>query len=508
MSKPSRRPTREARKAHQAKVKAARRQLASQRKATGVVAPKRQSVPNRLSPYQSVAEEQAAREEAVAAQISVYRNLLPGLLKKLAKIPDPRQAKKVKHQLTVVLIYGLLMGVFQMASRREANAEMSKPVFLSTLQPVFPELETLPHADTLNRVLAWLDVKQLEETHMALVKRLIRHKKFHRYLIEQRYPIAIDGTEKLARDGQWWDADWLQRQHQGEDGSWIQQYVYVLEANLVFHTGLTIPLLSEFLSNGEGDPADHKQDCERKAFKRLAERLKEYFKRLPILLLLDGLYPTGSVMEQCRRYHWDYMVVLPHQCLASVWEEVESLSPLQPANHGSYTWRGRQQQFRWVNDIEYRYDHDTRSLPVHVVICEESWQEVAPDSGEIVAKTSRHVWISSRRLRWDCLHERCNLGARSRWGIETSMLVEKHQGYHYEHAFSYDWNAMKGFHSLMRLAHLLNAIAQYPKRVAKQVRTQGVRAFLKFVRETCAHPWLSPQWIQHLLATPIQLRLE
>jgi len=41
---------------------------------------------------------------------------------------------------------------------------------------LFPELETLPHADTLNRVLARLDVKQLEQTHMALVKRLIRRK--------------------------------------------------------------------------------------------------------------------------------------------------------------------------------------------------------------------------------------------------------------------------------------------------------------------------------------------
>ena len=224
MSKPSRRPTREARKVHRAKVKAARRQLASQQKATGVVAPKRQSVPNRLSPYQSVAEEQAAREEAVAAQIAVYRHLLPVLLKKLAKIPEPRQPKKVKHRLTVVLVYGLLIGVFQMASRREANAEMSQPVFLSTRQQLFPELETLPHADTLNRVLARLDVKQLEVTHMALVERLIRHQQCHRYLIEKRYPIAIDGTEKLARDGQWGDAEWLQRLHQGEDGNWVQQY--------------------------------------------------------------------------------------------------------------------------------------------------------------------------------------------------------------------------------------------------------------------------------------------
>ena len=30
------------------------------------------------------------------------------LLKDLGKIPDPRQPKKVKHKLTVVLLYGVL----------------------------------------------------------------------------------------------------------------------------------------------------------------------------------------------------------------------------------------------------------------------------------------------------------------------------------------------------------------------------------------------------------------
>jgi hypothetical protein len=248
MSKPSRRPTREARKAHPAKVQAARQRLASQQQAAGVVAPQRPSVPNRLCPYPRVAEEQAAREAAVAAQISVYRHRLPGVLKKLAKIPEPRQVKQVKHHLTVVLVDGLLMGVFQMAARREANAEMSRPVFWSTLQQLLPEVETLPQADTLNRVLARLDVKPLEVTPMALVQRLIRHKQFHRYVIEQRYPIALDGPEQLARDGQWGDAEGLQRQPQGEAGAGVQPYGSVLEANWGFHNGWTVPLLSELLS--------------------------------------------------------------------------------------------------------------------------------------------------------------------------------------------------------------------------------------------------------------------
>jgi hypothetical protein len=36
------------------------------------------------------------------------------------------------------------------------------------------------------------------------------------------------------------------------------------------------------------------------AFYRLAARLKAYFPRLPMLLLLDGLYPNGPLMALCR----------------------------------------------------------------------------------------------------------------------------------------------------------------------------------------------------------------
>ena len=46
----------------------------------------------------------------------------------------------------------------------------------------------------------------------------------------------------------------LERRRQTADGERVQQYVYVLEANRVFHNGVTLPLLSEFLNYAEGDP--------------------------------------------------------------------------------------------------------------------------------------------------------------------------------------------------------------------------------------------------------------
>jgi len=511
MSKPSLRPTREARKEHKQKVLKAQHQLRDQQAQHGLLPLPQRSVPNRLCPYQSEAEEQAAREAAVAGQVGVFRALLPKLLKDLSKIADGRQAKKVKHKLTVVLLYGLLSFVFQMASRREANRELSRPVFLATLQALFPELETLPHADTLHRVLQGLAVSELEQAHVALIRRLIRNKKFRRYLINHCYPIAIDGTQKLMRQGQWWEEAWLERRHDSEgedDTSWVQQYVYVLEANLVLYNGVTLPLLSEFLSHGEGDPDDKKQDCEQRAFHRLAARLNAYFPRLPILVLLDGLYPNGPIMAHCRQYGWQFMIVLPDKSLPSLWQEVEALKPRLPQQRYQQRWQGRAQQFWWVNDIGYSYDNDRQDLRVHVVGCEETWQAVDADSGDIVDHQARHVWLSSHPLSQGNVHQRCNLGARHRWGIEINMQIEKRQGYYYEHAFSHTWAAMKGYHYLMRLAHLINALALATKGVAQQVRTLGVQAFLRWVRETCANPWLSRPWCERFRAQTIQLRLE
>ena len=89
-----------------------------------------------------------------------------------------------------------------------------------------------------------------------------------------------------------------------------------------------------------------KQDRETKAFHRLAARLKAAFPRLPVLLLLDGLYPTGPVMTRCPTYHWQFMIVLQDGSLPSVWEEFHSLLPLQQDNEKQQNWGDRQQHFR------------------------------------------------------------------------------------------------------------------------------------------------------------------
>jgi len=471
------------------------------------------TIGNGTSPWKTVEEEQQARQEAVEEQIQAYRSALPTLLKRLGKIRDPRNPKTIRHKSTVLLLYGILLFVFQMASRREANRQMTLPQFRENLRWLFPELESVAHQDTLNRLLAGIAVNEIEEALVELIQRFIRKKKFLRYLVGSCYPVAIDGTQKMVRDRLWTEQclerDLQRKQEDGSMASETQYYVYVLEANLAFANGMTIPLLSEFLTYEEYDQERDKQDCELKAFRRLAQRMKEYFPRLPILVLLDGLYANGPVVELCRLYHWEFMIVLQDNSLPSVWEEVRGLGQLQRNHHWEQNWGDRQQRFRWVNDIEYRYGEGERRRQIlHVVICEETWEEMAPDSPKPVQKASRHTWISSQALSRQEVHERCNLGARHRWGIESNFLVEKCQGYQYEHCFSQDWKAMKGYHFLMRLGHLLNTLAQNTARLARLVRSRGRRGLIQFLRETCTGPWLDATRIQLLLASPCQLRLE
>ena len=487
--------------------KEAEKELRAKQKAEGLRIPVTASIPNRKCGYRSVEEEQEARETAATEQMRVFKSQLPMVLKRLSKIKDPRNPKKIRHKLSALMIYGILMFVLQMSSRREANREMTRPQFMESLKLLFPELEDIPHNDTLMRVLSVIEVGEIEGALMAAVHKLIKNKKFARYLVDNRYAIAIDGTQKFKRDVLWAE-ECSEREVKDGDDTRTQYYVYVLEANLVFSNGMSIPLMSEFSNYAGGDTETEKQDCEQKAFKRLAKRLKNEFSRLSIMVLLDGLYPNGPIMEVCRKNRWDFMIVLQDKSLPSVWEEYEGLKKLEIDNHFYRTWGDRHQHFEWVNNIEYYYGTNGRKRQIiHMVICNETWEEVAKDSAEIVTKKSRHVWISDKPFSKENVHERCNLCARHRWGIETGILVEKRHGYCYEHSFSYNWNAMKGYHYLMRLGHLINILAVYSECLVEIVRGLGVRGFIRFIRETLIGPWLTPSWVQERLGANFQLRL-
>jgi hypothetical protein len=437
--------------------------------------------------YLDPAQEMEARHETAEGVLKAYKKILPDILKDLSKIPDYRNPKKTKHTLTMLMLYGILMFVFHMESRRDANRKINR-IFMENMKEFFPELETLPHADTLARILMDTDPLGLEDIIVKLLKRLIANKKLDQYKVDSKYIIAFDGTGKFTREWEW-STSCLKKHAHGKPEDVYKYYTYVLEASIVLPNGVTIPFMSEFLDRDEFsvecDSEDKlKQDCELKAFKRLAERVKRVFPKLEIAVTLDGLYANGPVMEILRKYKWDFMITLKDASLKSVWEDYEGLERLnETEKHEGKIINGKKQIFNWVNDIEYRYENNSqKKILINIVVCEEITYEKDESTGNLrIKEKKRFAWISSKKLTVRNVSKRCNVIGRSRWNIETQNLIEKHHGYSYEHCFSYDWKAMRCFHYLMHIGHIVNILTLHFKDLRSLANKKGVRGSIKFI---------------------------
>ena len=183
MSKPSRRLHRQWLNERKAERRRAAKRLRQRQAAAGLESTAKPTISNGTSAWKTVEEEKQARQEAAEEKLKMYRALLPTLLKRFDKIRDPRNPKTIRHKLAVLMLYGILAFAYHMTSRRETNREMTLPMFRENLQLMFPELESIPHQDTLNRLLARIDVNKIEDALLELIQRFIRNKKFHRYLL-------------------------------------------------------------------------------------------------------------------------------------------------------------------------------------------------------------------------------------------------------------------------------------------------------------------------------------
>jgi hypothetical protein len=303
----------------------------------------------------TLAEQQQAHEDVMAEQIKAWRALLPTLIRKFSRIDDYRRTKSVKHKLVVLMIFGLLAFVFRLSSRREMNRELTGATVNNNLRKIFPELDSIPHADTLARMLEHINLKEIEGAHIALVKELIHKKKFKKLLINGCVPISVDGAQKLFRDGILHDSHWLQRTVGKDETVAEQQYVYIIEANITLKNGLNILLLTEYLymENNQLMNPEGKQDCELHAFERISKKLKQYFPRLKIIMFMDALFATQGVMTALHNNNWDYVIKFSKQKNKKFAELLNKkrIDRITIPNQTHY--RGRKQEFYWVNDIKF-----------------------------------------------------------------------------------------------------------------------------------------------------------
>jgi hypothetical protein len=136
------------------------------------------------------------------------------------------------------------------------------------------QLDELPHYDTINNFLMELPLEELEKIWTYMIKELFTKRCFDNYRINGKYRgIIFDGTGLFKFDEKRCE-HCLRREYTDEKtGKTKTIYMqHVLEAKLVVGD-MVLSIGTEFIENESEDVK--KQDCELKAFYRLAEKIKQ-----------------------------------------------------------------------------------------------------------------------------------------------------------------------------------------------------------------------------------------
>jgi hypothetical protein len=416
------------------------------------------------------------------------------------QVDDPRAPELITYPLASLAFAGVLMYLCRLAARRQiAHMFRGNRTSAAKFQALF-DTDTCPHGDTLDAAFRRLDPKQVQAVVTHMVRILIRKKVLYRYrLLRWYFVIAIDGTGRLTfperhcphcmtvtRNGQ------------------TTYYHPVLEAKLVLPNGFAFSILTEFIENPGENPT--KQDCELKAFYRLAQRLKEAFPRLPICLSLDSLFAGGPTMSICEEYNWKFMIVHKEGDIPFVHKEFEALLPLTPENALTFLTGAQgktRQEYRWINKIGY-VDSQKKKHTVGVLECVES---TAQSDGQ--CQTTRFRWITNFNLKTNQVMALANEGGRIRWKIENEGFnVQKNGGFDLEHAYTTHPIASKVFYFLLQIAHLITQLIDRGS-LFRQAFPTGVGS-TKNIAFRLLEAWrnlrLSAQQIQRLLDTRLQIR--
>jgi len=393
-------------------------------------------------------QEKNHKEQEVLIQslICTTQHFFGGFPELFSSVDDPRNPIKITYPLAGLGFAGAMMFLFQLKARRQIGLLLRNGLSIDKFQALFG-VETFPHGDTLNDVFSKLDPNQGQDVVSSMTESLIRKKVLYAYrLLDTYFVVAIDGTGMLSFS-QRHCPYCLTRTHNGK----TSYYHNVLEAKLVTANGFALSLMTEFIENPGENPT--RQDCEVKAFYRLAKRLKKRFPRLPILLTMDGLFAGGPTFDLCHRYNWKFMIVLKDQDLPSVNEEFDALSKLQPENR--FSWRtGKNaevnQDFQWVEDIAY-IDSESKEHSLCVIECLETKPNEKKEE-----ETTKFKWLTNCKVSAKNVTAIANGGGRIRWKVENEGFnVQKNGGYGLEHAYTNNPTSAKIFYFLLQIAHML-----------------------------------------------------
>ena len=353
--------------------------------------------------------------------------------------------------------------------------------------------------DTVNRVISRICPKDLEDIKRAFVVGLIEQHIFRRFkLFGKYYTVAIDGTGT----GSYKENNAEQNLPCKTSKNGVTTYYhYVVEAKLVTASGFSISIGSEWVINQPGNDKEFdKQDCEQKAFERLAANIKKDYPRLSICILADGLYPNKTFMQICRGNGWAYVVVLKDKSLKMLQEDITDVENKHRHSqvHDTFDNNGKRhihQQYEWISETLTHAGHI-----VYWLSCTETISHLGQGHKVLSAEEpTRFVNLTSIKVDKDNVRDIMNAG-RMRWKIENEGFnTQKNGGYNLGHKYSRkSFTGHKNYYQCMQIAHIINQLVEKSTEIVTLLKENN--------KLTIKHLW--KKWLSWLAANKEEIELK
>ncbi len=421
-------------------------------------------------------------------------HFFPGLLSYLRTLPEPRRENAVTYSLPTQFWVGVFLFLLKLGSRRQLDYAFNTEKFLKNLALFTKQpLTRIPDNDTLAYFVGQLAETVLRQVRYWLVNQLLRRKCLTRYRLEGYYLIAIDGTGYAAFEQRHCPYCLTKR----KQGKIIYYYHSVLDAKLVAANGFALSVESEFIENR---PGAQRQDCELKAFYRLAPRLAQAYPQLRICLLLDALYANERVLDLCARYNWRCLITFKRGSLPETYQEYQVLKKRCLDQVAEFNHKGEHQVCRWVTDLNYKFKDRHY---INILEC------LATDKK--TKKKTRYLWLTNRGVNQNNIFYLVNQGGRLRWKTENEGFnMQKNGGYNLEHAYSYNYAAMKNFYLLMQIAHLFNQLVEKGSPLTDTIKKSlgSIRNIARQLLEDLRTSIFEPHEIETALTQRFQIRFD
>lgn len=356
--------------------------------------------------------------------------------------------RKSEYELAEIITACITMFLFKEGSRNAFNNDRSEEKFKMNYQKLFKM--KFPHMDTVDKVMRKLRETELEELKTGMVRALLNKKVFHKFRFAGHwFLVAVDATGVVSYSERHCP-NCLEKTSKNGKKTYFHN---VLEAKLICSNGFSISLATEWIENPDGDY--DKQDCERKAFQRLAPELKKKYPRLPICITADGLYPNQTFFDICAENQWRFILTFKDGNLQSVWKKVNlrkaagesDQDERQEINKGGLIC----QSFRWVNGIPY-HKHELNHIECRETVSDRNGTEKKNNTFVHITDfeiTKKNAFLISR-------------AGRLRWKIENEGFdVQKNHGYNLSHKYSRtSLKAAKNYYQCLQIAHLINQLVE------------------------------------------------